>query len=144
VWLLQELTCRRNVSIVRAERLSELGTTLVVTDRSRGPGFDSQFDNQIFLEVVDLERDAPILVRIIEELRSRKPRLTAVCTHCTDHATSFYPLKLALTRPTSGGRSVGIIRLRTEEPRSLFVALQQRRHCCSVQHNSPSEARKAL
>jgi hypothetical protein len=32
----------------------------------------------------------------------------------TDHATSLYPQKLALTSPTSGGRSVGIVRSRTK------------------------------
>jgi hypothetical protein len=32
----------------------------------------------------------------------------------TDHATPFYPQELALTSPTSGGRSVGIVRSRTK------------------------------
>jgi hypothetical protein len=32
----------------------------------------------------------------------------------TDHATPLYPQKLALTSPTSGGRSVGIVRSRTK------------------------------
>jgi hypothetical protein len=31
-----------------------------------------------------------------------------------DHATPLYPQKLALTSPTSGGRSEGIIRSRTK------------------------------
>jgi hypothetical protein len=31
-----------------------------------------------------------------------------------DYPTTFYPQKLALTSPTSGGRSVGIVRLRTQ------------------------------
>jgi hypothetical protein len=31
-------------------------------------------------------------------------------------ADTLYPLKLALTSPTSGGRSVGIVRLRTKSP----------------------------
>jgi hypothetical protein len=31
-----------------------------------------------------------------------------------DHATPFYLQKLALTSPTSGGRSVAIVRLRTK------------------------------
>jgi hypothetical protein len=30
-----------------------------------------------------------------------------------DHATPLYPQKLALTSPTSGGRSVGIVRSRS-------------------------------
>ena len=42
-------------------------------------------------------------------------RLTAVGTRCADHVTPLYPQKkLALTSPTGGGRSVGIVRVRTE------------------------------
>ena len=37
------------------------------------------------------------------------PRLTAVGIRCADHVTPFYPQKLALTSPTGGGRSVGIV-----------------------------------
>jgi hypothetical protein len=33
---------------------------------------------------------------------------------CADHVTPFYPQKLALTSPTCGGRSVGVVRLRTK------------------------------
>jgi hypothetical protein len=33
---------------------------------------------------------------------------------CADHATSSIRKKLTLTSPTSGGRSVGIVRLRTK------------------------------
>jgi hypothetical protein len=75
--------------------------------RSRGLGFGSR-RYQIFWEVVGLERVSLSLVRIIQELLVRKslrwrwPRDT------------LYPLKLALTSPTSGGRSVGIVRLRTK------------------------------
>jgi len=52
---------------------------------------------------------------------SRKQRLTAVGTRCDDHVTPLYPQKLALnpqklalTSPTGGGRSVGIVRVRTK------------------------------
>jgi len=41
-------------------------------------------------------------------------RLTAVGTRCADHVTPLYPEKLALTSPTGGGRSVGIVRSRTK------------------------------
>ena len=35
-------------------------------------------------------------------------------TCCADHVTPLYPQKLALTSPTGGGRSVGIVRSRTK------------------------------
>jgi len=37
-----------------------------------------------------------------------------VGTRCADHVTPLYPQKLALTSPTDGGRSVGIVRVRTK------------------------------
>jgi hypothetical protein len=76
------------------------------------------------------------LVGSIEELlgqkitgsRSRKKRLTAVGTRCADHVTLLYSQKLALTSPTGGGRSVGIVRSRTKATEfslvlSIFDAL---------------------
>jgi len=44
-----------------------------------------------------------------------------VGTRCADHMTPLYPQKLALTSPTGGGRSVGIVRLRTKA--TEFVCL---------------------
>jgi hypothetical protein len=41
-----------------------------------------------------------------------KRRLTAVGIRCADNVTPLYPQKLALTSPTGGGRSVGIVRSR--------------------------------
>ena len=46
--------------------------------------------------------------------RSSKQRVTAVGIRCADHVTRLYPQKLALTSPTGGGRSVGIVRSRTK------------------------------
>jgi hypothetical protein len=37
-----------------------------------------------------------------------------VGTRCADHMTPLYPQKLALTSPSGGGRSVGIVRSRTK------------------------------
>ena len=39
---------------------------------------------------------------------------------CADHVTSLYPQKLALTSPTGGGRSVGIVRSRTRATEFFF------------------------
>jgi hypothetical protein len=46
--------------------------------------------------------------------RSRKPRLTTVRYPLRWPRDTPYPQKLALTSPTSGGRSVGIVRSRTK------------------------------
>ena len=51
---------------------------------------------------------------------SRKQRLTAVGTRCVDHVTPLYPQKLELTSPTGGGRSVGIVRVRTKATEFSF------------------------
>ena len=55
--------------------------------------------------------------------RSRKQRLTAMGTRCADHVTPLYPQKLALTSPTGGGRSVGIVRVRTKATEFSLVVL---------------------
>ena len=54
--------------------------------------------------------------------RSRKQRLTTVGIRCADHVTPLYPQKLALTSPTGGGRSVGIVRVRTKATEFSLVA----------------------
>ena len=41
-------------------------------------------------------------------------------TRCADHVTPLYPQKLALTSPTGGGRSVGIVRSRTKATEYFF------------------------
>jgi hypothetical protein len=49
-----------------------------------------------------------------------KTENTAVDIHRADHATPLYPQKLALISPTSGGRSVGIVRSRTQATEFFF------------------------
>jgi len=44
-----------------------------------------------------------------------------VGNRCADHVIPLYPQKLALTSPTGGGRSVGIVRVRTKA--TEFVCL---------------------
>jgi len=46
-----------------------------------------------------------------------------VGTRCADHVTPLYPQKLALTSPTGGGRSVGIVRVRTKATELLLLLL---------------------
>ena len=58
--------------------------------------------------------------------RSRKQRLTAGGTRCADHVTPLYPQKLALTSPTGGGHSVGIVRVRTKATEFVFCSLLHR------------------
>jgi hypothetical protein len=55
-----------------------------------------------------------------QRLRSRKPRLTAVVIRYADHATPSSRKTLAPISPTSGGRSVGIVRLRTKTMEFVF------------------------
>jgi hypothetical protein len=43
-----------------------------------------------------------------------------------DHATHLYPQTLALTSPTSGGRSVGLVRSRTKATELLLFPLSER------------------
>jgi hypothetical protein len=62
-------------------------------------------------------------MRIIEELLERKVAALVYKTEINGRGNSLHwprdtlrPLKLALTSPTSGGRSVGIVRWRTKVP----------------------------
>jgi len=45
-----------------------------------------------------------------------------VGTRCADHVTPLYPQELALTSPTGGGRSVGIVRVRTKATEFFFYS----------------------
>jgi len=63
-----------------------------------------------------------------------------VGTRCADHVTPLYPQKLALTSPTGGGRSVGIVRVRTKATELMPIYS----HCytptsCSLQDAILSE-----
>jgi hypothetical protein len=51
----------------------------------------------------------------------RKTENTAVGIRHADHTTPLYPQKLALTSPTSGCRSVGIVRSRTKATELLLL-----------------------
>jgi hypothetical protein len=75
---------------------------------------------------VGLERGP--LVRIIGKLLERKVAAPVWKTEINGNGDSLrwprdtlYPLKLALTSPTSGGRSVDIVRLRTKAPELIKV-----------------------
>jgi hypothetical protein len=66
-------------------------------------------------------------VSTTEELLDRKvpapvykTENTAVGIRHADHVEPLYPLKLAITSPTSGGRSVGIVRSRTQTMEVFF------------------------
>jgi hypothetical protein len=84
----------------------------------------SRFDSlhyQIFWEVVGLEQSPLSLVSTIEEVLGRKNSGSGV--ESREYSRSdpsrwprgiLYSQKLALTSPTGGGRSVGIVRSRTQ------------------------------
>jgi hypothetical protein len=57
---------------------------------------------------------------LFRELIALKSQITAVGIRHADHATPLYQLKLALTSPTSGGRSVSIARSRTRAT-AIFI-----------------------
>jgi hypothetical protein len=90
-------------------------------------GFDS-WRYQIFWEVVVLKRRPLSLVSTIGELLGRKSSGSGVENRnygrrdpsCWSRG-NLYPQKLAPTLPTSGGRSVGIVRSRTEATEFVFV-----------------------
>jgi hypothetical protein len=91
-------------------------------------GFDSR-RYPIFWEVVGLERGPPRLVSTIEELIERKSSGSG--QEIRDYGRrdpsrwpcgTLYPQKLALSSPTRGGRTVGIVRSRTPTLKSIATA----------------------
>jgi hypothetical protein len=79
---------------------------------------------------VGLQRGPLSLVMIIEELFQgnsgsgiENQNLTTVGDSLRWPHDTLYPLKLTLTSPTSGGRSVGIVRACGLKPRSFLVPL---------------------
>jgi hypothetical protein len=58
--------------------------------------------------------------------------IRSVGIRCADHATPSYPQRLALTSPTSGGRSVGIVRLRTTATNFSFFLVNYTRKEISI------------
>jgi len=55
-----------------------------------------------------------------------------VGTRCADHVTPLYPQKLALTSPTGGGRSVGIVRSRTKATEFIWISEYARLFPCTI------------
>jgi hypothetical protein len=89
-------------------------------------GYDS-WRYQIFWEVVGLERGPLSLVGTIEEILERKSSSSGLESREYGHrdppcwpCDTFCPQKLALTSLTSGGRLVGIVRLRTKTIKFSF------------------------
>jgi hypothetical protein len=89
-------------------------------------GFDYR-RYQIFWEVVGLERGQLSILSTIEELLERKSGGSGLenreygrrDTSRWQRGT-VYPRKLALTSPTDGGRSVGVVRSRTQATEFFF------------------------
>jgi hypothetical protein len=85
---------------------------------------------QIFWEVVGLERGPVSLLSTIEELLGRNSNGSGLENREYGRGDplrwprdTLYEQKLALTAPTSGGRSVGIVRLRTKTMEFVFVCI---------------------
>jgi hypothetical protein len=96
--------------------------------RSGGPGSIPGTTRK--KKVVGLERGPLSLVSTTEELLDRKVAApdyktenTAVGIRHADHVTSYIRKKLAITSPTSGGRSVGIVLSQTQTMEFSFFSL---------------------
>jgi hypothetical protein len=113
----QQLPVIFYVAIKKENRLCGL-LVRVLAYRSRGPGFHSR-RYHIFWELVGLERCPLSFMRIIEEPFQGNSS-SGLANQINGRGKplrwprdTLYPQKLALTSPISGGRSVGIVRLRT-------------------------------
>jgi hypothetical protein len=78
------------------------------------------------------------LVSTTEELLDRKVAAsvyktenTAVGIRHTDHVAPFIHQKLAITSPTSGGHSVGIVRPRTQTMEFFCITLDYQDYSCT-------------
>jgi hypothetical protein len=76
---------------------------------------------------VRLERGTLSLVSTIEELLERKSSGCGLENRDYDYAAPLHPQKLALISPTSGGRSVDIVRPRTTATELLLFTVG---HAC--------------
>jgi hypothetical protein len=84
-------------------------------------GQSSWLQIKIFWNVVGLERGPLSLVSTIEKLLGRNSSGSGLENREYGCGDTLYPQKLALTSPTSGGRSVDIVRLQTKATEFLFV-----------------------
>jgi hypothetical protein len=109
--------------------LSLVSTTEeLLGSNSSGSGL-LNLENQIFWEVVSLERGPLSLVSTTEELLGRNSSGSVLENWKSGRGDTlswprdtFYPQTLALTSPTSGGRSVGIVHSRTKATEFSFIS----------------------
>jgi hypothetical protein len=110
----------------RYDNSDKLWGLVVPGYRSRGSGFYSR-RYHIFWKVVGLDLGPLSLVSTTGELRGRKMSGSGLEGRAYGNKDpsrwprgTFYPQKLALTSPTSGSRSVGIVRSRTKAKEFSF------------------------
>jgi hypothetical protein len=111
--------------------------------KSWGPGFDSR-PYQIFWEVGGLER-GPLSLNEKVAAPVQKTDINGRGNSLRWPRNTLYPQTLALTSPTSGGSSVGIVRLRTtatefsffEDPTQLDP-LERASICPVIKYSSQS------
>jgi hypothetical protein len=119
-----------HASFVLQDRLCGL-VVRVLGYRPGGPG---SIPGTIRKNIVGLERGPLSLVSTTEELLDRKVAAivyktenTAVGIRHADYVAPSIRKKLAITSPTSGGRSVGIVRSRTQTMEVFFFLFCKRK-----------------